>query len=100
MEFEELKIDGNSLFAWKLITDFIVPCTEEEQRIYGVKYRRLKSMYKECALEMMIYQNRFEDGETFYSVFIDCYPRKYFKKLEAAKEFLIKQYQGEQTITV
>ncbi len=96
MEFKELKCGSGDIVCWELITDFVVPCTEEEQSIYGVKYRKPKDKYEIIPLRMTIYEDQFEDGEIFYSAFEGCYFCGCFKKLEEAKEFLIKRYQSEQ----
>lgn len=94
MNFIEKKLYGNKI--WELQLDIIIPCTEEEERIYGVKFKKAinrKPPY--------IVKKFFADGGEYYEAISDCLHivsvNSYFKSLEKAQEFLIKEYKTNET---
>lgn len=92
MKFIE-KTNSGGKRHWELEIEATIPCTEEEQRIYGVKFKRDENRReKPC-----IYEIKFTDSdEVFYFYHSpQNFQSNFFKQLQKAKESLIKDYSAK-----
>jgi hypothetical protein len=77
---------------WELQIKEKIPCTEEERLIYGVEYK-----INHRADNPIIVKKEYNDGDYYYEAYsgrMMPFDKPIFKSLEKAKEFLIKEFEG------
>lgn len=95
MKFIE-KTYGEGEKFWELQIEATIPCTEEEQKIYGVKFKR--DVEESSMRKPHIHEIKFNDSDEVFYLYVSirgCYQSKFFKNLEEAKKSLIKEYSEE-----